>query len=139
MISKAYVKEIIGGRAVLSVKRECACELRENCDVKKCLTLQDEAIEIVTDNSKIGARAGDFVEVEGKTPAILLYCLVVFILPVFTGIFSYFIAGKLTENIIVPYIISGISSGISMILSCFRINAAAEKREDYKITKILGE
>ena len=135
MTNKAYVKEITGDKAVLSVKRECACAGKENCAVK-CFTLQSEVIEITTDN-EIGANVGDYVEVEGKTSAILIYAAVVFILPVFTGLLLYFIAQAFTENIILPYIISGTGFILSVVFLYYFLNNIVKGRNDFKITKIL--
>lgn len=135
MTNKAYVKEINGDKAVLSVKRECACGGKENCSAK-CFTLQSEIIEVITDN-EIGAKAGDYVEVEGKTSAILTYAAIVFILPVFTGLLLYFIAQAFTENIILPYIISGTGFILSVVFLYYFLNNIVKGRNDFKITKIL--
>jgi len=141
MKNKAYIKEIIGDKAVLSVKRECACggNGKDNCGAK-CFALQNDAdiIEVTTDNN-IGAKAGDFVEVEGKTSAILIYSAVVFILPVFTGLLLYFIAQAVieTENIILPYIISGAGFILSVVFLYYFLNNIVKGRNDFKITKIL--
>jgi positive regulator of sigma E activity len=135
MNKKAYVKEITGEKAILSVKRECMCAGKENCNTK-CFTMQSEVIEVATDNT-IGAKAGDFVEVEGNTSAILLYAAVIFILPVFTGLLLYFTARIFTEDIILPYIISGAGFILSIIFLYFFMNRIAKGRNDFKITKIL--
>jgi len=135
MNKKAYVKEIMGGKAVLSVKRECACAGKDNCNAT-CFTLQNEIIEVETDN-EIGAKAGDFVEVEGNTSSILLYSAIIFILPIFTGLLLYFIAGIFTESIILPYIISGIGFILSVVFLYFFMNKFAKGRSNFKITKIL--
>ena len=127
MNKKAYVKEIIGDKAVLSVKRECMCAGQNNCN-KVCFTLQSDVIEVAVDN-EIGAKAGDFVEVEGKTSAILIYCAIAFILPIFIGLVLYFI----TEN----YIISGTGFIFFIIfLYCF-LNKKIKNSSDFKIIKII--
>ena len=69
---KAFVKEIVGDKAILSIKRECMCAGQNNCS-KVCFTLQSDVLEVAIDN-EIGAKAGDFVEVEGQTSMILIYC-----------------------------------------------------------------
>ena len=137
MTNKAYVKEIIENenKAVLSVKRECMCNGKESCNVK-CFTLQNEIIEVTTDN-EIGAKAGDYVEVEGKTSAILIYSAIVFILPVFTGLLLYFVAQIFIKNIILPYIISGTGFVLSIIFLYYFLNNIVKGRNDFKITKIL--
>ena len=135
MNNKAYVKEIVGDKAVLSVKRECACGGKDNCNVK-CFTLQNEIIEVTTDN-EIGAKAGDYVEVEGKTSAILLYSAIVFILPVFTGFLFYFISQAFIKNIILPYIISGTGFILSVVFLYYFLNNIVRGRNDFKITRIL--
>jgi sigma-E factor negative regulatory protein RseC len=135
MNKKAYVKEITGDKAVLSVKRECMCAGKDNCNAK-CFTLQSDIIEVTTDN-KIGAKSGDFVEVEGKTSAILIYAAVVFILPVFTGLLLYFITQVFTKNIILPYIISGAGFILSVVFLYYFLNNIVKGRNDFKITKIL--
>ena len=135
MNRKAYVKEIASGKAVLSVKRECACSGKNNCDAK-CFTLQSDIIEVTADN-EIGAKAGDFVEVEGKTAAILIYSAVVFILPVFTGLLLYFTARAFAENIITPYIISGTGFILSVVFLYYFLNNIVRGRNDFKITRIL--
>ena len=135
MKNKAYVKEITGGKVILSVKRECACSGKDNCNAK-CFTLQSETIEVMTDNT-IGAKPGDFVEVEGKTSAILLYAAVVFILPVFMGLLLYFIAQVFTKNIILPYIVSGTGFILSVVFLYYFLNNIAKSRNDFKITRIL--
>ena len=135
MKNKAYVKEINGDKAVLSVKRECACNGKESCNAK-CFTLQGDIIEITTDN-EIGAKAGDYVEVEGKTSAILTYAAVVFILPVFMGLLLYFTAQAFIKNIILPYIISGMGFMLSVVFLYYFLNNIVKGRDDFKITKIL--
>ena len=135
MKNKAYVKKIADGKAVLSVKRECACAGKENCNVK-CFTLQSDVIEVTTDNN-IGVKAGDFVEVEGKTTAILLYAAIVFILPLFTGLLLYFVTQIFTKNIILPYIISGTGFILSVAFLYFFLNKIVKGRNDFKMTKIL--
>ena len=120
---------------MISVKRECMCAGKDNCNAK-CFTLQNDIIEVALDN-EIGAKAGDFVEVEGKTSAILAYSAVIFILPVFTGLLFYFITQAFTENIILPYIISGTGFILSVIFLYFFMNKIAKGRNDFKITKIL--
>jgi len=135
MTNKAYVKKIIGNKAVLTVKRECACGGKDSCNVK-CFALQNEIIEITLDN-EIGAKPGDFVEIEGKTSAILAYAAVVFILPVFTGLLFYFITRAFTKNIIAPYIVSGTGFLLSVVFLYFFLNNIVKGRSDFKITKIL--
>jgi positive regulator of sigma E activity len=135
MKNKAYVKEITCGKAILVIKRECACSKNESCNVK-CFTLQNEIIETIADNS-IGVKAGDFVEVEAKNSAILMYSAVVFILPVFAGLTLYFIARIFIKNIVLPYVISAAGFGLSIGFLYFFLNNIAKSRNDFKITKIL--
>ena len=135
MINKAYVKKIIGSQTVLSVKRECACGGKDNCNAK-CFTLQNDIIEVTTDN-EIGAKVGDYVEVEGKTSAILIYAAFVFILPIFTGLLLYFITQVFTKNIVLPYIISGTGFILSVVFLYYFLNNTVKGRNDFRITKIL--
>ena len=135
MNKKAYVKEITGGKAVLSVKRVCACAGKDTCDTK-CFTLQNDVMEVKIDN-EIGAKIGDFVEVEGKSSSILMYSAIIFILPIFTGLLLYFIAGIFTKNIMLPYIISGIGFILSIVFLYFFMNKLAKSKNNFKITKIL--
>jgi sigma-E factor negative regulatory protein RseC len=139
MKNAAYVKEVSGEKAVLKVKRECACGGKENCGAK-CFTLAEETIEAEVYNS-IGAKAGDYVEVEGKTSAVLTYASVVFLLPVFTGLLLYFLTDFFTgDNIILPYIISGGGFILSIFFLYYFLNNIVKKRNanDFKITKILN-
>ena len=135
MNKKAYVKEITGDKAVLSIKRECMCAGKDSCNIK-CFTLQSDVIEVAADN-QIGAQAGDFVEVEGKTSAILVYSAIIFILPVFTGLLFYFITQAVTKNIIAPYIVSFTGFTASVGFLYFFMNNIVKGRNDFKITKIL--
>jgi len=135
MNNKAYVKDIIGDKAVLSIKRECMCGGKENCD-SKCFALQSDIIEITTDNL-IKAKTGDYVEVEGKTSAVLVYSAIVFIMPIFSAFFLYFIVQAITENIILPYIISGVFFIFSLIFGSFLLNNKIKAKNNFKITKIL--
>ena len=134
MNKKAYVKEISGAKAVLSVKRECMCAGKGSCEAK-CFTLQNDVIEVEADNS-IGAKTGDFVEVEGKTSVILAYSAIIFILPVFSGLMFYFAAQALTKNITAPYIVSLAGFIASFVFLYFLLNNKKNKN-DFKITKIL--
>jgi len=136
MKNKAYVKKIIDNQAVLTVRRECACGGKDSCNVK-CFNMQDDIIE-VTINNNIGAKIGDFVEVEGKTSAILTYAAVVFIAPVFTGLLLYFIARIFTKDIVLPYIISGSGFILSVVFLYFFLNNIVKGRNDFRITKILN-
>ena len=135
MNKKAYVKDTIGDKALLSIKRECMCAGKENCS-KVCFTLQNDIMEVATDN-EIGAKVGDFVEVEGKTSAILMYSAIVFILPVFMGLSLYFITQAFTKDIFLPYIISGAGFLASIGFLYFFLNNIVKGRNDFKITKIL--
>lgn len=138
MKNKAYVKEITGGKAVLKVKRECACGGKDNCNVR-CFYLQSDIIEVTVEN-EAGAKEGDYVEVEGKTPAILIYAAVAFIIPVFIGIVLYYITNNMfqnSDNEIFSYIISGSGFVLSVVFLYFLLNNTAKRRNDFKITKIL--
>jgi positive regulator of sigma E activity len=145
----AYVKEISGENgenAVLRIKRECMCSGKKECGTK-CFSLaslgndkdKNDIIETGIYNN-IGAEAGDYVEVEGKTSAVLIYALIVFIMPVFTGLILYFISDFYIDSnsSIVPYIISGAGFILSILLLRF-LNKTAKKRKrrDFIITKIL--
>jgi positive regulator of sigma E activity len=98
--------------------------------------LESDTIE-VTINNDIGAKTGDYVEVEGKTSVILIYSAVVFILPVFTGLLLYVIAQAFTENTTLPYIISGVGFILSVVFLYYFLNNIVKDRNDFKITKIL--
>ena len=135
MIKKAYVKEIADDKAVLKVKRECACGGKDNCGIK-CFSLQSDVIEVSAAN-EMGAKAGDYVEIEGKASAILIYSAIVFILPVFTGLILYFIGQLFSKNEILPYIVSGIGFVLSVVFLYFFLNNIVKGRNDFKITKIL--
>jgi positive regulator of sigma E activity len=135
MKSKAYVKETTEDKAVILVKRECACGSKEGCGAK-CFALQSETIEAQADNA-IGARAGDFVEVEGKTSAILSYAAIVFVLPVFAGLSLYFVAQALTQNIVLPYVASLAGFVLSVVFLYFFLNNLIKGKNNFKITKIL--
>lgn len=135
MKNKAYVKEIISDKAVLHVKRACACQGKENCNAK-CFSLQSDIIEAIVING-IGAKTGDYVEVEGKTSAILTYAAVVFILPVFTGLLLYFLARIFIENQVLPYIISGTGFVFSVVFLYFFLNNIVKGRSDFRITRII--
>ena len=126
----AYVKEISGDNAVLQIKRECMCGGKDKCGAK-CFALADDIIETVIYNN-IGAKAGDYVEIEGNSRAVLIYAALAFILPVFIGLVLYFITGL--------YIISGAGFILSVILGYKFLNIKAEKRKssDFKITKIIN-
>ena len=135
MKSKAYVKGITDSKAVLLIRRECACGKAEGCNAK-CFAPQNETIEVETDN-EIGAKAGDFVEVEAKTSAILLYSAIVFVMPVFCGLLLYFAARAFTDNVIAPYAVSAAGFGLSIGFLYFFLNNMVKGRNDFKITKII--
>jgi len=137
MENRAYVKEIIGDKAVILVKRECACGKAEHCEAK-CFALKSETIEVTTDN-EIKAKTGDFVEVAAKSSSILLYAAIVFVMPVFCGLFLYFIARIFTDNIILPYVISLAGFVFSIGFLYFFLNNIVKGRNDFKITKILED
>ena len=126
----AYVKEISGDNAVLKIKRECACGGKDKCGAK-CFTFADDTLEAVIYND-IGAKAGDYVEVEGNAPAVLIYAAAVFILPVLISFILYFT--------LVSYIISGAGFILSVFFLYYFFNNIAERRKtsDFKITKILN-
>jgi sigma-E factor negative regulatory protein RseC len=135
----AYVKEISGDNAVLKIKRECACGGKERCGAK-CFTFADDMLEAVIYNN-IGAKAGDYVEIEGNAAAVLIYAGAVFIMPVFAGLLLYFIADFFINNIAAPYIISGSGFVLSIICLYYFFNNIAKKRKsrDFKITKIINK
>ncbi|MCL2159548.1 MAG: SoxR reducing system RseC family protein [Oscillospiraceae bacterium] len=135
MKKKAYVKEASGDVAVLLIKRECACGRAGSCEAS-CFSLQSETIEAKTDN-QIGAKAGDFVEVEGKTSAILAYSALVFLLPVFAGLSLYFVAASLVESLVLPYVVSAAGFLASVAFLYYFLNNIAKKRNDFKITRII--
>jgi len=135
MKKKAYVEETYGDTAVLKIKRECACQNKYSCDVK-CFSLQEDTITVTVKNS-IGAKTGDFVEVESKTSSILIYAAVVFLLPLIVGLSVYFIALKFMSGDIMPYLISGISFAVSIIFLYYFLNKIVKGREDFLISRIL--
>ena len=138
----AYVKEISGDNAVLNIKRECMCGGNSTNNERKCgakcFTLADDTIETEIYNN-IGAKAGEYVEIEGNTRAVLAYSAAAFILPVFTGLALYFIIDYFINNIFMPYIISGAGFILSMVSAYYFIENTAKKRKagDFKITKII--
>ena|GEM_PF-1286256 len=138
MKNTAYVKEISGGNAVLKIKRDCMCGGRERCGAK-CFTFADDIVETVIYNN-IEAKAGDYVEIEGNTRAVLVYSALAFILPVFTGLILYFISVFFINNIVVPYIIFGAGLILSVIFIYYIMNDIVKKRKarDFKITKIIN-
>ena len=73
MKSIAYVKELSGGNAVLKIKRECACDLKDKCGAK-CFTLSNDADDIIEAEiyNSIDAKVGDYVEIEGNTRSVLI-------------------------------------------------------------------
>jgi len=135
MKNKAYVKRIADSKAVILVKRECACGKGEGCNAN-CFAAQNETIEAEAEN-EIKAKAGDYVEVEAKTSSILLYSAVVFVLPVFCGLLLYFAARLFTENIFLPYAVSAAGFFSSIGFLYFFLNNMVKGRNDFKITKIL--
>ena len=135
MINKAYVKKRTGDKVIISVKRDCMCAGKDTCNIK-CFSLQNDTLEVTTDN-RIGAQPGDFVEVEGKTSAILVYCAIAFILPVFIGLLLYFAARVFTGEGLLPYVVSGAGFVLSVGLVCFLLNRVVKGREDFRITRIL--
>ena len=136
MKSKAYVKETIGDRAIVLIRRECACQNKESCSAK-CFMGGEQIIETALKN-EIKAKAGDFVEVEAKTSAILTYAAVVFILPIFCGLALYFIARLFTENIVLPYVASMAGFMLSVGFLYYFLNNIVKGRDDFRMTKILA-
>jgi positive regulator of sigma E activity len=134
----AYVKEISGGNAVLRIKRECMCGGKEKCGAK-CFALADDMLEAVIYNN-IGAEAGDYVEIEGNTRAVLIYAALLFIMPVFTGIFLYFIINFYIGGAVMPYVVSGAACALNIFAGLYFLNKTAAKRKssDFKITKIIN-
>lgn len=138
MKKKAYVEKTDGNMAVLRIKRECACQNKYACSAQ-CFAFQSSQEEIITVAVKndIGAKDGDFVEVESKASAILLYAAVVFLLPLISGFTAYFIARNFLSDDITPYIISGVCFIISIFFLYYFLNRIVKGREDFVIARIL--
>ena len=132
---KAYVEKTDGDMAILKIKRECACQNKYSCSTK-CFLVREEIITIAVKNN-IGAKQGDFVEVESRVSLILIYAAAAFLLPLVVGLAAYFIALKYISGETVPYIISGICFSISIVLLYYILNKIAKGRNDFVIRKIL--
>jgi positive regulator of sigma E activity len=135
MKKKAYVEKIEGDTAVLKIKRECACQNNSSCSIK-CFSFGEEIITLAVKNG-IGAKAGDFVEVESKTSSILLYAAVVFLLPLIVGFSAYFIAASFVSDTVTPYIASGICFVGSILFLYYFLNKIVKGRDDFIIGRIL--
>lgn len=131
MIQKAIVDSVTDEHITLIIKRQCACNKKDECTIK-CFSLADENINVKLRNI-YRYKKGDIVEVEAKTSSILLYAAVVFIMPLVFGLLSYYITSLFTQNIIIPYAVSGSAFILSVLFLYFGLNRVVSKKENFKI------
>ena len=135
MRQKATVIETLdGGTARVRVLRSSMCEGCENrSDGKSCAcsALLGGAKEMIVEvQNSLTARAGDDVEIETETSAVLGYAAVVFLLPIVGALVFYCIAGMLfvsSEAVWIAALIGFILSFLPAVL-LDRINRNKQPR-----------
>lgn len=144
MRQKAVVLETEGNIAIIEVSRSTMCEGCEknsgcdhHCDISGIMSTGGK-MKAKAEN-KIGAKAGDTVEVETESKKVLVYALLVFIVPIIVCAVFYLIAYKLTENETASFI----SAAAGFVLT-FAFVAAADRKigknaPDIKIVRRINE
>ena len=124
------IKTEDNGTAQVSVKRERACDV---CKIKDSCK---KTIISVAENA-IDAKNGDVVTIETPSSLIILYSALVFILPIFIALISYFIGTSIFKNDIYPYLFSLICFILTFIILNITINKKASKKTVVKIVGIV--
>ena len=127
------VVECDGIVAKIECERKSACDMCENashCN-EKC------KIVYATAFNYINASEGDMVEIETDTLNVLKNAFLVFILPIFTAILSYFAADRFFgEGVAVMFTFAVLV--FSMILFSFLLNKSQKTKIVSKIVRILN-
>lgn len=141
MITKARVISTEGDIATVVAKRTSACEgchkSAEGCSV---CSLMGEGAEITAKaENRVGAVAGDVVEIESESKKVLFFGAAVFLFPLVMMLAGYGIASCFTLSEILRCICAAVAVVLSFgVVWCYS-RAVGKKGTDVKIVRILSE
>ncbi|MBE6564149.1 MAG: hypothetical protein E7655_02580 [Ruminococcaceae bacterium] len=130
MKQKAKVIEIKNGKAIVECEREDACSgchSKGSCP-KACQKIRTEAV------NRIGAQAGDTVEIETADGPVLLYAFAVFILPILLAIAAYLL---LPGGEAIKGLAAAVTAFAAFALTAFWMNQRAKRELRSEIVSIL--
>lgn len=140
MNQSARVVETDGDYATIELSRKTMCDgchkKAEGEECSACLSFGDKTARARAYN-KIGARAGDIVEVSAKSERIIMYCALLFLVPIVIAFICYFVALEIAaDHATIPALAGFI---VSFAASCIICEKKAKEKPDLTITKKLGE
>lgn len=142
MNQKGYVVEIVNDQTVkIKMQKHSACA---SCG--KCASSKDQKDIIVEADNKIGAKIGDYVEVNMDSINVIKAAAIAYLIPLISllggTIISYSILSNLNLNLNLE-LISGLIGCVIMVISCIIIKNNDIKFRDSRsyipiITKVIG-
>lgn len=126
------VIEVNGNTAKVECDKRSACDMCENAAhcVEKCKKVYATAL------NTLNAKEGDYVEIETETNRVLFNAFLVFILPIFLAVVTYFIARRFWGEG-VSVVMTFIVLVFSLIMFSFILNRASKGKTVSRIVKIL--
>lgn len=131
MRQRGTVVEIKGVIARVECDRRSACDMCENAAhcVEKCKKVYTEALNTVN------ALVGDTVEIETDTGKLLLNAFVLFMIPVFLGVASYFVFDRFFGEGLTAALTLAVLAG-SLGFIAFLLNKSAKNITVSRVVKI---
>ena len=138
------VKSIHGDKAEVVCRRTDACSSCHNCsNANHCsaqLIFGEQNSEItVRATNKIGAQAGDTVELSSPSDHVLTWSVLVFVLPVLLSVISYYVASASIHNSLNASIVLIVTFFVSFFATAKIINKFSAAKISIEITNILEE
>lgn len=132
MRQRGIVVEIKGSMARVECDRRSACDMCENAAhcVEKCKKVYTEALNTVN------ASVGDTVEIETDTGKLLFNTFVLFMIPVFLGVASYFVFDSFFGEGLTAALTLAVLAG-SLGFIAFLLNKRAKNKTVSRIVRIL--
>ena len=132
MKQKGIVIEINGKNAKVECDRASACDM---CGNSASCTEKCKKVYANAENS-VSAKIGDYVEIESDTGRVLKNAFLVFILPIFLAVISYFCTYKFAGEVVAVIVTLAVLVFYLCIFSFF-LNKSERKKNVSRIVKIL--
>jgi len=143
MRQKAEILEVNGETAKIKVLRSSmceGCEKRGNGTSCACGALAGANRVIIAEASnEIGASAGDFVEIETDSSAVLSAAALVFLLPIAAFFLGYAAAERIFASETLPWAIGAGAFVLSFIPSLAAEHRMRRKKCGIRITAVLNQ
>lgn len=114
------------------------CEAKGACHAELVFGKQTESVEVVAKN-KVGAKAGDRVELESSTTGTLFAAFSVFVFPFFVALILYFILkNSFSDNYFFPLALIAVFCAGFFVIGKI-VNEIVKRKHTIYVVKILEE